>query len=120
MAQKNTLLPFPQHSFYNLILLLSPPPLPPTTPFLTSTPPTDPTGRPYLSLYLYESGSPFEDVMNRYMITGLGINAFNPRGFGVEGVVVNSSAVEEQAVLVGDVDAMGEIGLVGASVTGVR
>lgn len=60
--------------------------------------------------------------MNRYMITGLGINAFNPRGFGVEGVVVNSSGVlgpveEQAAVLVGDVVATGEIG---ARSTGVR
>ena len=56
------------------------------------------------------------------MITGLGINAFNPRGFGVEGVVVNSSGVlgpveEQAAVLVGDVVATGEIG---ARSTGVR
>ncbi|KAF6220289.1 hypothetical protein HO133_003421 [Letharia lupina] len=75
---------------------------------------SDHTQTPYLSLYLYESGSPFEDVLNRYMITGLGVNPFNPRGFGVEGVALNSSgvlgAVEDQAVLAGDVAATAGIG----------
>lgn len=69
---------------------------------------------PYLTLYLYASGSPFEDVVNRYMITGLGVNPFNPRGFGIEGVALNSSgvlgAVEDQAVLVGNVAATAGIG----------
>lgn len=48
------------------------------------------------------------------MITGLGVNPFNPRGFGVEGVALNSSgvlgAVEDQAVLAGDVAATAGIG----------
>lgn len=69
---------------------------------------------PYLSLYLYGSGSPFEGVMNRYMITGLGVNPFDPRGFGAEGVALNSSGalgvLEEQAVLTGDVAATAGIG----------
>ena len=56
------------------------------------------------------------------MITGLGIYAFNPRGFGVEGVVVNSTGVlgpvEEQAAVLGEnVVATGEIG---ARSTGLR
>lgn len=71
---------------------------------------------PYLSLYVYGSGSPFEDVVNRYMILGLGVNPFNPRGFGVEGVLLNSSGVlgvvEEQAVLMGNVAATAGIGAV--------
>lgn len=45
--------------------------------------------------------------MNRYMITGLGVNPFDPRGLGAEGVTLNSSGVlgglEEDAVLTGDV-----------------
>lgn len=81
---------------------------------LPVSPWADHTQTPYLSLYLYESGSPFEDVLNRYMITGLGVNPFNPRGFGVEGVALNSSgvlgAVEDQAVLAGDVAATAGIG----------
>lgn len=52
------------------------------------------------------------------MITGLGINAYNPRGVGSEGVAMNASgvlgAVEEQAVLVGDVAATAGIGAAGA------
>ena len=50
------------------------------------------------------------------MITGLGINPFNPRGFGIEGVVLNSTgvlgAVEDEAVLTGNVAATAEIGAV--------
>ena len=76
----------------------------------------DHTKTPYLSLYVYGSGSPFEDVVNRYMILGLGVNPFNPRGFGAEGVLLNSSGVlgvvEEQAVLMGNVAATAGIGAV--------
>lgn len=50
------------------------------------------------------------------MITGLGINPFNPRGFGIEGVALNSTgvlgALEEQAVLTGIVAATAGIGAV--------
>ena len=42
-----------------------------------------------LSVYLYEAGSPFESVMNRYMITGRGIYPLNARGLGLEGEVLN-------------------------------
>lgn len=77
---------------------------------------SDHTQTPYLTLYLFESGSPFETVINRYMITGLGINPFNPRGFGIEGVALNSTgvlgAVEDEAVLTGNVAATAEIGAV--------
>ncbi|CAF9908717.1 MAG: hypothetical protein ALECFALPRED_004911 [Alectoria fallacina] len=75
---------------------------------------TDHTQTPYLSLFLYESGAPFEDVVNRYMITGLGVNPFNPRGFGIEGVALNSTGVlgtvEDQAELMGNVAATAGIG----------
>lgn len=33
-----------------------------------------------MSLFLYASGSPFEDVLNDYMISGRGVNPFNPKG----------------------------------------
>ena len=90
--------------------------LPPPLHSLTNIP--DHTGHPYLSLYLYESGSPFEEVVNRYMITGLGINAFNPRGIGVEGVVVNANA----SGAVGDfvVAATKGIGAVASAVVGIQ
>ncbi|KAM0802391.1 hypothetical protein BDR22DRAFT_887623 [Usnea florida] len=52
---------------------------------------SDPAGNPFLSLYLYASGSPFEAVVNKYMVTGLGVNPFNPRGLGAEGVVRNAT-----------------------------
>lgn len=72
---------------------------------------SDHTKTPYLSLFLYESGAPFEDVVNRYMITGLGVNPFNPRGFGIEGVALNSTGVlgtvEDQAELMGNVATSG-------------
>lgn len=52
--------------------------------------------------------------MNGYMITGLGVNPYNPRGFGIEGVALNSSGVwgeaEDQAVLTGNVAATAGIG----------
>lgn len=35
-----------------------------------------------MSLFLYASGSPFEDVLNGYMVSGRGVNPFNPRGWG--------------------------------------
>ncbi|KAF6220447.1 hypothetical protein HO133_002879 [Letharia lupina] len=46
---------------------------------------------PYVSVYIYEAGSPFENVMNQYMITGKGINPFNPRGLGAEGIALNAT-----------------------------
>lgn len=52
------------------------------------------------------------------MITGLGINAVNPRGIGVEGVVLNANAsgLEVQATVVEDVVAATKgIGAVGGS-----
>lgn len=44
---------------------------------------------PHVAVYLYESGSPFEKIMNQYMITGKGINPFDPRGNGIEGIALN-------------------------------
>ena len=46
---------------------------------------------PHCAVYLYESGSPFEAVMNQYMISGKGIYPLNPRGHGLEGPAFNSS-----------------------------
>lgn len=62
-----------------------------------------------MSLFLYASGSPFEDVLNGYMISGRGVNPFNPRGglgaggngngsVGVGGVRELSGAVVSGAV----------------------
>ena len=57
------------------------------------------------------------------MITGLGINPFNPRGFGIEGVALNSTgalgAVEQLAVLTGIVAATAGIGAVPSPTAGV-
>lgn len=33
-----------------------------------------------MAVYLYQSESLFEEVMNDYMVTGRGINPYNPRG----------------------------------------
>ena len=33
---------------------------------------------PYMALYLYTSGSLFEEVINNYLIKGIGINAYDP------------------------------------------
>jgi len=60
---------------------------------------------PYLALYLYEAGGKFEAVMNRYMITGKGINPFNPRGGGLEGMALNATVVG--ATLTGEMPATG-------------
>ena len=40
-------------------------------------------------MYIYEAGSPFEAVLNDYMITGKGIYPLDPRGFGSEGKLLN-------------------------------
>lgn len=50
-------------------------------------------GIPQVAVYIYEAGSPFEIVMNRYMISGKGINPFDPRGFGTQGIELNVTAV---------------------------
>ena len=52
----------------------------------------DPYRNPYLAVYLYEAGAQFEAVMNKYMITGRGVNPTNPRGIGMEGVTQNVSS----------------------------
>lgn len=39
---------------------------------------TDTFTFPYMAVYLYQAGSPFEEVMNAYMFTGRGINPYNP------------------------------------------
>lgn len=57
------------------------------------------------------------------MITGLGVNPFDPRGLGVEGVAVNSSGVlgvlEDRTVLMGDVAATAAIGAVASPAASV-
>ena len=52
---------------------------------------TDYADKPIIAVYLYASGSDFEQVMNEYMITGRGINPFNPRGQGIEGIALNAT-----------------------------
>ena len=42
-------------------------------------------------MYLYESGSAFESVVNQYMTSGKGTNPFDPRGRGVEGTTLNAT-----------------------------
>ena len=44
-------------------------------------------------MYIYESGSAFENVMNQYMMNGKGVYPFNPGGLGIEGVALNYTAV---------------------------
>ena len=34
---------------------------------------------PFMSVYLYESGSLFEEIFNQYMVSGSGINPYDPR-----------------------------------------
>ena len=42
-----------------------------------------------MSVFIYQAGSPFEGMMNQYMITGKGIHPFDPRGKGLEGITLN-------------------------------
>jgi len=62
---------------------------------------------PYLAVYVYEAGAEFEAVLNRYMITGKGINPFNPRGGNLEGMALNATVVG--ATLTGEMAATGTI-----------
>ncbi|KAL6720811.1 hypothetical protein ACLMJK_002736 [Lecanora helva] len=47
-----------------------------------------------VSVFLYKSGSPFENVMNEYMLAGKGIYPFNPRGKGLEGISLDITSSE--------------------------
>ncbi|CAF9932790.1 MAG: hypothetical protein HETSPECPRED_008456 [Heterodermia speciosa] len=38
----------------------------------------DPPYRKEMAIYIYARGSPFEDIMNHYMTTGIPINPFDP------------------------------------------
>ena len=38
-----------------------------------------------VSVFLYKRSSPFENLLNQYMITGKGVYPFDPRGQGLEG-----------------------------------
>jgi len=44
---------------------------------------------PHVAVYLYEAGSPFETVVTQYMISGKGVNPFNPGGMGLNSVELN-------------------------------
>jgi len=48
---------------------------------------------PFLAIYIYQSGSHFEEIVNQYMITGKGINPYNPGsvpvGPGNQGIGMN-------------------------------
>lgn len=50
---------------------------------------TDIFKSPHVALYLYEAGSPFETVVTQYMISGKGVNPFNPGGLGLQGIESN-------------------------------
>lgn len=83
------LTPFPANNFLQCLLPWIPPSK--SSPSFGSKFPKDIFRDPYVSVYIYEAGSPFENVMNQYMITGKGINPFNPRGLGAEGVALNAT-----------------------------
>lgn len=46
---------------------------------------------PYVAVYIYKAGSPFETVVTQYMISGKGVNPFNPGGLGLKGTDMNIS-----------------------------
>jgi len=56
-------------------------------------PSLDMNRNPFLAIYIFQSGSDFEEIVNQYMITGKGINPYNPRsvplGPGNQGIGLN-------------------------------